>query len=110
MNRFAIHGPLTVEGGKMSASRRNIHVPLKDAIGSVPTQHQPKSKKGWKKKKHACPWGQWEEVLCPGGRDEPSNTITSRALYLETFEEGCALNFNRSILRFFTFALLIYDR
>lgn len=34
----------------MSASRRNIHVPLKDAIGSVPTQHQPKSKKGWKKK------------------------------------------------------------
>lgn len=46
MNRFAIYGPLTVEGGKMSASRRNIHVPLKDAIGSVPTQHQPKSKKG----------------------------------------------------------------
>lgn len=49
MNRFAIYGPLTVEGRKMSASRRNIHVPLKDAIGSVPTQHQPKSKKGWKK-------------------------------------------------------------
>lgn len=151
MNRFAIYGPLTVGGRekkKISLTRRNIYVLLKDVrtdwqrsrqglpvlLRSLPsdlpghwsslqpgclspfqpfsslisTYHQPKGEKGRFQGREKNPnqpmyfqvITNWKsQFLCPDGREnEPSNTINSWALHLETLEEGTALKFNRSIL------------